>query len=126
MRQLPELVIPKQWWLTSNMRLHWAEKARRTRNIRQYAALTWRGLEHTGGWPILITAKIQYPGTGRADPANAAPTLKACIDGGTDAGLWPDDDSTHVIGPLPIRETGKSPKGVYVIRFSLIDQHVNF
>lgn len=33
------------------------------------------------------------------DPANWYPGAKACVDGFTDAGLWPDDSVRHVLGP---------------------------
>jgi hypothetical protein len=52
-----------------------------------------------------VAAFIGYPRNGKADPANAAPTVKALIDGMVDAGVWPDDDSTYVIGPtVPARD----------------------
>lgn len=35
----------------------------------------------------------------RWDPANWYPSAKACVDGFTDAGLWPDDSVRHVLGP---------------------------
>lgn len=35
----------------------------------------------------------------RWDPSNWYPSAKACVDGFTDAGLWPDDSVLHVIGP---------------------------
>lgn len=35
----------------------------------------------------------------RADPPNLWPTVKHLIDGMTDAGLWPDDDSTISVAP---------------------------
>lgn len=33
------------------------------------------------------------------DPANWYPSAKACVDGFTDAGLWPDDSVHYVLGP---------------------------
>jgi crossover junction endodeoxyribonuclease RusA len=35
----------------------------------------------------------------RWDPGNWYPSAKACVDGFTDACLWPDDSVLHVIGP---------------------------
>ena len=40
---LPTLTIPAPWWLTSNGRYHYMDKARRTRCIRDAAALTYTG-----------------------------------------------------------------------------------
>ena len=51
----------------------------------------------------LAEAAQGYQNVLRADPANAQPTLKALVDGCTDAGIWVDDDSTHLIGPDPRR-----------------------
>ena len=52
---------------------------------------------------VSVIATVHYRTAVRADPANAQPTLKALIDGCTDAGIWVDDDSTHLIGPDPRR-----------------------
>ena len=122
-----EFDIPESQWLTANQRLHWAEKARRTRFLRTLARLEARRqhlLPSVG--TVWVVAEIQYPGTGRADPANANPTIKALIDGMTDAGIWPDDDSKHLIGPDFRRTPGRAPKGVHRITLILIDQHVPF
>lgn len=52
----------------------------------------------------------------RRDPSNWAPTTKAVVDGMTDAGLWIDDDSTHVITLEPHfhRHTTRIGRMVYV------------
>ena len=100
--------VPAREWLTSNGRYHWADKARRTRAIRwraQAAALAHRmpdGRRHRRPWyagRVRVTATIQGRRAGRMDPANAYPTIKAALDGLTDAGVWVDDDSSHVVGP---------------------------
>lgn len=91
--------IPPDEWLTSNMRLHWAKKAARTRALRRRAWAEARAahLHHVDR--AHVTAWITYPTGGRADPANTAPTVKAIIDGLTDAGVWDDDDARHLVGP---------------------------
>ena len=122
-----EFDIPESQWLTANQRLHWAEKARRTRFLRTLARLEARRqhlLPSVG--PVWVVAEIQYPGTGRADPANANPTVKALIDGLTDAGIWPDDDSKHLIGPDFRRKPGRAPKGMHRITLHITDQYVPF
>jgi crossover junction endodeoxyribonuclease RusA len=65
-----------------------------------------------------VTAFVQYPSNNRADPTNAGPTAKPIVDGFTLAGLWTDDDSTHVLGPDFRRESGVTGvRGLHRIRF---------
>ena len=84
-----------------NQRQHWSEKAARTKH--------WR----TAGWVMgtnsKLAGKIKAVGpvevqvlfgttrpNKRRDPHNFTPTVKALVDGLTDARLWPDDDAAHV------------------------------
>jgi hypothetical protein len=116
--------IPKSWWLSANGRLHWADKMRRTRALRQLAATTVRqhGFEPVG--TVHVAAFIGYLTGGRADPNNASDTVKALLDGCTDAGLWPDDDHTHVIGPTYLRDPKSPTAGHYTVRLVLTPQEV--
>lgn len=111
-------------WLSANQRLHWAPKAERTRNLRQlgWATARWEELPQLG--TAHVAAFIGYPRNGKADPANAAPTVKALIDGLVDAGVWPDDDSTWVIGPTYLRDPKSGKAGVYRIRLVITEQEV--
>ena len=70
------LTIPDSMWLTANGRYHWADRARRTRDIRHAARVMARHIPHHAG-PVRVVAHIGYPTAQRADPANAAPTVKA-------------------------------------------------
>jgi crossover junction endodeoxyribonuclease RusA len=85
--------------LNANQGLHYRVKAKRTKAIREAAALMARSL----GVPPLQRARIfaEYlPTDGRRrDPANWAPSAKAAVDGLVDARVLPDDDDTHLIGP---------------------------
>ena len=115
--------IPADLWLSANQRLHWAPKFKRTaalRNIGWAESITQRAGQHG---TTHVAAFIGYPRNGKADPANAAPTIKALIDGMVDAGVWPDDDSTHVIGPTYLRDP-KSGDGTYRVRLVLTEQEV--
>lgn len=116
--------IPADWWLSANDRMHWAPKAKRTAWLRAegkraavYEAVPEQGATH-------VAAFIGYLRNGRTDPANAAPTVKALIDGMTDAGVWPDDDSTHVIGPTYLRDPKSPTPGHYTVRLVLTEQEV--
>jgi crossover junction endodeoxyribonuclease RusA len=124
MTTLTELTftVPKSWWVSANDRTHWAAKARATRNLRHLAATSTRGLDTLG--TTHVAAFIGYLTGGRADPSNAAPTVKALIDGMTDAGVWPDDDSTHVIGPTFLRDPKSPTPGHYTVRLLLTPQEV--
>lgn len=92
--------VPKALWLTSNGRYHWADKAKRTRLLRamgKSAAVKAGAPRFTV--PVHVTATIHGRTARRVDPANAYPTVKALVDGLTDAGVWVDDDAAHVDGP---------------------------
>lgn len=68
--------------LHANQRLHWAEKARRVRMVRQavhtlaIAAKLPKGVEHA-----IITLTWHPPVAYQTDAENLAPLLKACVDG---------------------------------------------
>lgn len=120
------LIIPDAWWLSSNQRLHWADKAKRTRNIRAYTALKARN-DHVPTYETAhVTAWIEYPTNGRADVANSAPTVKAAIDGLVDAGVLPDDDTRHLLGPDFRRTPGRAPKHTHTIRLVITNQEAPF
>lgn len=84
-------------YLNANDREHWAPRARKVR--------AWRSAAHAGGARFANTAppgrkdvfvRLDVPDKRRRDPANYAPTIKAIIDGLTDAGWWPDDTPEYV------------------------------
>ena len=117
------LEIPKSHWHTSNDRGKWyifAPRIKANRAAAKNAAIKG-GL---GTFSVAhVTAHIGYPRNGRADPGNASPVVKALLDGLTDAGIWADDDSLHVIGPDYRREVGVTGKpGVHTVRLVLIEQ----
>lgn len=121
--------IPANLWLSANDRRHWADKAKRTRDLRSlgYAGSVFNTSPGYDVFPFGTThvaAFIGYPRNGKADPANAAPTVKALIDGMVDAGVWPDDDSTYVIGPTYLRDKASGQAGVHTVRLVLAAQDV--
>lgn len=128
-----EFTIPDDMWLSANDRMHWAPKAKRTRELRRLGwatAIEAKNIARPDGsigpFPIEVAhvaAFIGYPRNGRADPANASPTVKALIDGLVDAGVFPDDDSTHVIGPTYLRGN-KCPAGQHTVRLVLTNQEI--
>ncbi|GHH67498.1 hypothetical protein GCM10017673_14580 [Streptosporangium violaceochromogenes] len=85
--------------LNSNDRLHHAPKARLTAAIRAAA----KDAAVDAGVPTLVRVHvfgILCPATrARRDPANWYPSFKAAVDGLVDAGVLPDDDDRHLVGP---------------------------
>ena len=119
--------VPNVEWLSANDRVqHWAYRAYRTKELRTRGY--WAAKQaHLGSHQVVhVAAWIQYPRGGRADPANAAPTVKALVDGLVDAGMLPDDDSTHLVGPDYRREPGCRQNGTHRIRLVITQQEVSF
>ena len=112
--------IPDNEWMSSNDRYpHWAVKARKTAAVRERAKIQAlnalrRGTLKPAFGRVRVTAGIQYR-SGHADPANAYPTIKALIDGMTDAGVWEDDSAKFLVGPDMRRVAGRPPKGTHTI-----------
>nr|DAS16010.1 MAG TPA: Endodeoxyribonuclease RusA [Caudoviricetes sp.] len=109
--------VHKAIWLTANQRLHWSTRMRRTRMLRAYAASEARihGLAGQCLGPSVVTAMIGYPTKGRVDPTNAAPTVKAIVDGLVDARVWDDDDHLHIPSVAFTRATNKTPKDTHTV-----------
>ena len=108
-------------WLNSNQRLHWAEKARRTRAWRDAAHAAVLS-QHKGARfdvPVRITMTIHKTRAGRYDVANYGVTAKAIVDGLVDSGLLEDDDNTRVVGP-DMRAGEKRPEPCVVVRVEAI------
>lgn len=93
------VLLPVLDLLNANQGLHHRVKSKRVRAIREAARLMAR----SGCIPPLQRAHIYgfYLPTDarRRDPANWAPSAKAAVDGLVDAGVLPDDDDKHLIGP---------------------------
>lgn len=115
--------ITPDLWRTANDRLHWAPAAKRNKALREMGCATARFQRVRDLGPTHVAAFIGYTRNGKADPANAAPTVKALIDGMVDAGVWPDDDSTYVIGPTYLRDP-KTADGTYSVRLVLTPQDI--
>ena len=85
--------------LTANQRLHYHRRAEVTRILRHTAALSAeaQGVGTFDRAHVVVT--VTWPDRRRRDVLNIAPTVKALIDGMTDAGCWPDDNDAHLVGP---------------------------
>lgn len=91
------ITIPRSLALTANQRLHWQPQRERTRQLRQLGLINASKLGAFDRAHLTVT--LAWHDAHRRDPANWYPTVKALIDGMVDAGLLPDDDGAHLIGP---------------------------
>jgi crossover junction endodeoxyribonuclease RusA len=107
--------IPTANVITANHRDHFRKKAEKTRHLRTIGRLAAADDKSKYGCAHL-TVTIGWPDKRRRDAHNIFPTIKALIDGMVDAGLLPDDDDKHLIGPdLRIASTGS--RGVIELNF---------
>lgn len=88
--------------LNANQRLHWAKKAKITREIRH--EVCWRLKALRLPEASHITCELHYlpKANRRRDAGNAYPTHKAAVDGVVDAGLVPDDTPEFVKELMPV------------------------
>ncbi len=85
----------KKEMLNANDRPHWTQKAKITAYLRQIGRLKvseGKYTTYTKKSPCGLVVTIYAPTKRRMDPPNFYPTIKALIDGMTDAGLWTDDN----------------------------------
>jgi len=116
--------IPKEWWITHNMRLHWAQRAERTRWLRQVAKLKARHLAPLQ--EASIHAMIHSPTARGGDIDGPAPTIKALIDGIVDAGVLPDDSPKHLKFLTHSRGQPTGKPGIYAITLRVSDVNPPF
>lgn len=87
--------------LNHNQRGHWARRSPVIREIRETTAWLAKAQKIPACGHIIV--QLHYaPGRRRKlDPMNLTATSKPAIDGLVDAGVVPDDDSTHVLEATP-------------------------
>lgn len=127
MTQETTIDVPKAYWWTQNKRGDWRAKYRRTSVVKRCAYLTYRSLINSGKlkppakWPVHVTAIIHPLTHGRFDSENAAPMVKAILDGITQSGYWPDDNADYVLGPDYRLGEPSAEKAVYHITIRIED-----
>lgn len=124
------LNIHKSLWLTSNKREHWVVQAKRKKQIKKDAYFTALAAIRMAGltppvWseerPCAVTVAVAIPTRHLFDPANAEPSVKAALDGFTDAGMW-SDDNRKVVRAVTYTSAGqRAPKGCYTLEFTIAD-----
>ena len=107
--------IPNALFMNANGRIHHYQRANLTKQLRELAywkakAARGEGLEIDP--PYHVTCTIELDTARRFDPPNAYPTIKALIDGMTDAGIWQDDNSDIITAMTFRRGSGKAKKGM--------------
>lgn len=106
-------------WISANHREHWAVKAAKTRAWRAATAMHARAAQV----PTLAAAHVlvepRWCDKRRRDATNVAPTAKACLDGLTDAGVWADDDDSHLL-EVAFRQ-GPKATGLARIRITITE-----
>ncbi len=86
--------------INANSRLHWAKKARLTKQWREAAGWAAKAARVAPMDSAHIVATIRFQHHRKRDVGNFAPTIKACVDGiVADARLLPGDDDAHIVGP---------------------------
>lgn len=97
-------IPPRAVLINANRPLNHHEKARRVKALRN----TGWAMARAAKVPALQRAHIFYVfhpdtanGKQRRDPGNWSPTAKALVDGIVDAGVLPDDNHKHLLGPDP-------------------------
>lgn len=111
--------------INSNDRFHPQIKAKMTKRIRAFAhwqTLAAKDKEAVAFSPLNpceVVITVFAPTKSRLDPPNLYPTVKALVDGMTDAGIWTDDNH-KVIKSMAFKYGGLSgEKGHYKMIFEV-------
>lgn len=112
------ITVPRALILSANGRVHWRTRHRNTKQLRLLGLAHGRRDLTPTTQRVKIDVDVWKPRAGRYDPANLYPTVKALVDGITDAGIWEDDDHAHVDGPH-LHHGGVDRELTGLIRFDL-------
>lgn len=89
--------------LNLNQRMHWAQKAELTRDIRREVAVKARPLRDMfAPGPIIVRLHWQPKDNRVRDEDNIIATFKPAADGIVDAGLVPGDHSKYMTKLMPV------------------------
>ena len=109
------VLTPPCAFINSNDRLHHHAKAKLTRAWRDLAMEeTWDQVGQPSYARARIVIAFRFPTNHRREVSNLHPTAKAIVDGLVDAGVLPDDDDGHIIGPDLRRDRPNGPPRVTI------------
>jgi hypothetical protein len=106
-------------WLTADGRQSWQATARAVKQLRSWAA--HQGRPALGAARVVFTI-VYPPKTRRADPAGAAPTCEAILDGIVDAGVIAGDDCAHVVSLAFRRGPTSGRPALHAVHAQLIEE----
>lgn len=106
--------------MSMNDRMHWRPRSRQIRVWRHAARIAALHIPTARRPHGQCTVDIELPvkDNRKRDPHNYYPTVKACIDGLVDAGVWPDDDPDHVVTNEPTLTVDRNRYGTVTIRLT--------
>lgn len=104
--------------LNANVSRHKFDKSNRAKKLRalgQHIGQQYKDIKFS---KFTIDIDIFPPTRRRFDPPNLSPSTKHIIDGLTDAGLWDDDDWTHLT-KISFSYGGKTSgeKDIFIFKF---------
>ena len=120
---MSEVSTPREWilrprWqrppLTANQRMHWAEKAALTREVRGLVKLLAR-VQVPALSKCEVTLYWSPPDRRRRDADNLVATLKACCDGIVDAGIVKDDTPAYMVKRMPVITEPSFPPRMWIV-----------
>lgn len=105
------MAISRDVLLTSNMKPHWGDKARKVRAIREMALILCRHeYHHVRLAAADLVVESRWTNRRIRDSASIAPMVKAAVDGFVEAGLL--DDDNHEILRSEKYEIGEPVKDI--------------
>lgn len=109
--------------LSTNQRHnHWSERQRTTKALRRTAYVNAAAAHIPQLQRARIVAVYHPHDRRRRDVHNLLPAAKACVDGLVDAGVLPDDNDQHLIGPDMRPGLRKVKHGQLVLHVTALDQ----
>ena len=100
--------------LTMNQRLHWRQRAERTRVTRHAVGIRAVALHLAPADHVSVQLHYASGDNRRRDTDNLVATLKPCVDGLVDAGLVVDDDPAHVTTIMPTIHNGPGSRRLWI------------
>ena len=88
--------------LSANDRMHWAQKARITREVRETACVLAKHHKAPATDRLVVTLHYRPKDKRRRDTINLTLLQKVLVDGIVSAGVIKDDDHEHVSTPEPV------------------------